>query len=93
MLSFVVCQEQQLRNVFTFLGSYQFVCASFCELRHSGFSPLSEANPGFVVVFVGSAPFVCFVLLLDGEAHIWLGLLNYTQLLFFWFVARDGLCC
>ena len=64
MLSFVVCQQQQLRSVFhIFLGSYQFGCASFCELRHSGFSPLCPWQILVVVVFVGPCPvrfLLCF---------------------------------
>ena len=45
--SFVVCHQQQLRTrVFTFLGSNQFVWCIFCELRHSGVSPVSIANLG-----------------------------------------------
>ena len=48
---------------FTFLGSNQFVCASFCELRHSGFSPLCPWQILVVVVLVGPCPvrlLLCF---------------------------------
>ena len=60
MLSFVVCQQQQLRTrVSLFWVATNSFGASFCELRHSGFSPLCPWQILFVVVFVGPCP-VCF---------------------------------
>ena len=61
---------------FTFLGSKQFVwCIFFCELRHSGFSPLCPWQILVRGCFCWALPrlLFCFVSLLDGEAHIWLG--------------------
>ena len=63
MLSFVICQQQQFGSVFHFwVATYSF-SASFCELRHSGFSPLCPWQILVVVVFVGPCPvrfLLCF---------------------------------
>ena len=65
MLSFVVCQQQQLRTrVSLFWVATNSFGASFCELRHSGFSPLSPWQTLFVVVFVGPCPVCCSALFL-----------------------------
>ena len=64
MLSFVVCQQQQLRTrVSLFWVATNSFGAFFCELRHSGVSPLCPWQILVVVVFVGPCPvrfLLCF---------------------------------
>jgi len=80
MLSFVVCQQQQLRTRVSPFWVATNSFGAFFELRHSGFSPLCPWQIFVRGCFCWALPrlLFCFASRLDGEAHIWLGDLRFA---------------
>ena len=78
--AFVVCQQQQFRSVFSLSGQqlirlvHLFVSCDAVAFRHC------VLGKSWLWLFLlGPAPFAfCFVSLLDGETHIWLGDLRFA---------------
>ena len=76
MLSFVVCQQQQLR---TRVSLFWVATNLFVSCDTVAFHHCVHGKSWLWLFLLGPAPFAfCFVSLLDGEAHIWLGDLRFA---------------
>ena len=81
MLSFVVCQQQQLRKrVSPFWVATNSFVHLFVSCDTVAFHHCVHGKSWLWLFLLGPAPFAfCFVSLLDGEAHIWLGDLRFAH--------------